>query len=208
MREVDRLRLAHAPSVSGDGAGGATGTRVPHGNPGPVPPGPGGLGRASLGTPSGSLRPCSGPWAALRHPRRRFLSRGKTLASSACAPSHLEPLGRSPAPRHCWHFTGNGCVRASRIRAIPLSFRAPPVATRTVNGPTHVPSQATVAVVSHSPGPPGISPGPTIRAHGESHDPSSPKPRPCASFPRARSASAGIQRHGWCSGLDSRSALR
>ena len=109
--------IAHAPSVPGGRAGGATGTRVPCRQPGSWSPSSRRPLRASSESPRGLSGP-HGPGVALRHPRRRFLSRGTTLASGACAPSHLEPLGRSPAPHHCWHFTGNGCHRASWISAL------------------------------------------------------------------------------------------
>ena len=163
------------------------------GNPGPVPSGPGGFGCASLGTPSGSLRPCSGPVGRLAAPASAICVPGCNALASGLAPLpepsplHLEPAVRAVAGMHA-----AACLCRQRIasgppgsRAIPLSFRAPAVATRTVNGPTHVPSQATVAVASHSPGPPGISPAHQRCPHGESRPPSptrpsSPKPRPCA----------------------------
>ena len=57
--------------------------------------------------------------------------------------SHLEPLGRSPAPRHCWRFAGNGHSRPPGPRAIRSPSRRRSLPRWTVNGPIPVPSQAT-----------------------------------------------------------------
>ena len=71
------------------------------GNPGPVPPGPGSAGCASLGTPSGSMRPCPGPWAASRHPRAAFSAPVPLdpTAAPRALPSAADPVTPDdPAP--------------------------------------------------------------------------------------------------------------
>ncbi len=157
-------------------------------------PAPGGAGCSLPGSPVGlpetllgSRGRLAAPASAISVPEQSF---GFPAAPSCRAPrSHLEPLGRSPAPRHCWRFDRKRLPSGPPgSRAIPLSFRAPPAATRTVNGPTHVPSQTTVRAGCHTRQAAGISPAHRRCTHGESRPPSptrpsSPKPRPCASFP-------------------------
>ena len=90
-------------------------------------------------------------------PGSRF---GTSRIAAPCLEPHQAVAGSTPLLTPCRKRVVPGPPGS---RAIPLSFRAPPVATRTVNGPTHVPSQTTVSAWCHSPGPPGISPH-----HGES----------------------------------------
>ena len=128
---------------------------------------------ATLGTPSGSLRPCSGPWAALRHPRRRFYVPGSNALASGSAPlpepspSHLEPAVRAVAG-----MRATARLYRQRIASGPPGSRA--IRTllpgagrchvRLVNGPIHVPSQAATREVCHSAWGAGISVIPEFRA--------------------------------------------
>ena len=78
-------------------AGGATGPRVPRRQPGAGTPGPGDLGCGPPWEPRRAPWDLTGPWVALRHPRRRFASRVLCLALHLTGSrSRLEPIRRSP----------------------------------------------------------------------------------------------------------------
>ena len=156
---------AHAPSVPGRWAGGATGTRVPLGNPGAGSTRPG---RPGAGLPGNPVRapwdPARVPWVALRHPR-----------AAICVPlrcfgfplpplpgrerSHLEPLKAVAARRA---IAGARRQRSqSGLLDLEPSVGSPsrrrPLPRETADGPIHVPSQAATRAVCHSAGGAGIS---------------------------------------------------
>ena len=133
---MDRRRAAcaHAPSVPGSGAGGATGPRVPRRQPGSWSPSSGRPLRASLESLAALLgltaRGClTAPASAICVPGQYF---GLALHPCGLRGHALSLFRRSPARRHCWHLSGNGCVRASWTSSHSLSFQAPAAAT--VNG--------------------------------------------------------------------------
>jgi hypothetical protein len=71
MRVRRMHACTHAPSVPGQWAGGATGTRVPHGSPGAgtIRLREAAVEYASLEASSGFLRPVQVPWATNAAPR-------------------------------------------------------------------------------------------------------------------------------------------
>ena len=187
----------HAPSVPGRRAGGATGTRVPHRQPGSWSP----SSRRPLRASSESLAGSLGLTArGLPYGTRAgdFCPGAKTLASGAadrCRGVRHRTLSRKGGRRlRAIAGTSPETVASGPpgSRAIPLSFRAPAAATRTVNGPTHVPSQATVAAGCHTRQAAGISAVHRSCAHGESHHPSSPKPSTHPSSPKPRPCAEAI----------------
>ena len=122
--------------------------------------GPGGLGQASLGTPSGSLRPLriSGPPCGARV--RRFWERCEAAAFrfAPCeAPRPAMCLSAVAASAPLLGLRRQRSQRASWTSSHPLSFQAPVAPRETVNGPIHVPSQATTRQLSHGAGRAGIS---------------------------------------------------
>jgi hypothetical protein len=146
------LTSAHAPFLPRRHGGGTRVRRVRGrlvGNPrdryraGPRRPGQ----ASSRALPEkSSPGPVRVPWVAISAPAlRRFLSRSDLWLPAAPLPerrSHLEALGRSAVPRHCWRFAANGLPGPPGSRAIrsPSGRRSLPRGE--VNGPIHVPSQA------------------------------------------------------------------
>jgi hypothetical protein len=99
------------------------------GNPGPVPPGPGRLRlQASLRAPSGPLGPCSGPWAALRHPRDGVFCSGRVIQRLSKDIAAGEPIGNS------WHRSHQHATSepVRRLLATPVAASGRPVAGKDI----------------------------------------------------------------------------
>jgi hypothetical protein len=129
--------FSHAPSAPRGNPEGCDGyAGAAWGSPGPGPNRPGRPRQAFLGTPSGSLRPCSGllgrlaapACGDLRVPGQMLWLPARPLQASR---SHLEPIrGGRRLLRHCWRLAGNGCPTGLLdLEPSGLSFQAPAAAT-------------------------------------------------------------------------------
>ena len=165
------------------------------------------IGNPGAGHPARETRaglpgePRRAPWdparslGCLTAPAPAILCPGAILwlpAPVAGSPSHLEPLGRSPARRSLLRLRRNGCHRASRISSLPWAL-LPGAGRCHEDGEWAHPRPVAGNGSRRMPcgGAAGISAAPTIRAHGESNTPS---------FPEA--ALSGNQKHARSLRLD------
>ena len=120
----------------------------------------GGLLIGAPGDPAGSPRGAiagsqgpHGPGGCLSAPASAILGVAANLRPfGPCA-----PVGRSPAPCHCWPVTDNGHSEPPGSRDIRSPSRRRSRPHETVNGAIHVPSQAATSRLSHAPESAGIS---------------------------------------------------